>query len=161
MKTLFTIIITFLLTLGLSFLLFSAKEEKKVATPQSTRPIVSTKKAITFQHDSTINENPTHTQISKPKTEKKQRRTNPKPNETNIAEQLETIEHLIEIKKASEAKIYHFEKQLIDLEKNKNVFNKRKREEKIIMTKQFLEEARISLQQINVRINQHMQEKNK
>lgn len=161
MKILYTIIITFLLTLGLAFLLFSSKEVIDTPADHTPKPIINTPIAATLQHDSHITDTIVQAKTIKPKREKKRKKNNNITNKKDIEQEIETIEHLIEIKKASEAKIYHFEKQIIDLERNNNIFNKRKREEKIVMTKQFLDEARISLRQIDLRINQHMQEKNK
>lgn len=162
MRILYTIAITFLLTLGLSYLIFSDNEEKE--------PRIYYHNMIPIRTDTTCNstildtvsdisiiklQEPTSQKIK----QKKRKKKHTVSIDTTITEKIETLEHLIAIKKASETKIYHFEKELAALERSKNIFNKRKREEKITMTKEFLSEARISLQQINVRIKQHMEEK--
>lgn len=158
MKILYAIAITFLLTLGISYLIFSPIQEEVpmvyhnvTATTASDSTIIDT---VTDMNMATLAE--PIPQTNKQKKRKKKHTIN---SDSTITEKIETLEHLIAIKKASETKIYHFEKELAALERSKNIFNKRKREEKITMTKEFLSEAHTSLQQINVRIKQHMEEK--
>lgn len=160
MKILYAIIITFLLTLGLSYLIFSPTQEE---TPVLYQHATTDTPTITVPVDTITDLSMAALAEPTPQTNKQKRRKKEHTisSDTTITDKIETLEHLIAIKKASETKIYHFEKELDDLEKSKNIFNKRKREEKITMTKEFLSEARTSLQQINIRIKQHMQEKNK